>query len=679
MARRKAEIDLLGVASKEELLKFEVAKESDRELSEKVAKVNVVVADDRLATEEELLRIKKKGEQEILDVQNELKEFKISEERKISFLPIDDEEEEEVYVPTKLEAIKNRIKQPFVNLAESYDSMTFGEKFAYLRAVLSVVVVLFAMTLSIYSLKKYKIVTSDHIKIELKDIGAGQEYKKTINMKFNDDEYVLERIVIDGQNTVFVFDGLNGIATKYSAKIVDNDLHEYQMDQHYMRNIRDIREGQVLALEPLNDGIREFDLVIKENSSGEEFSYHFRLDKFLKKANYVKDYDLDNSPTGLDLDNITASASGSTVNYSVASKGLPFKYTVIDRPGMSSGLYEDKTIIPSKQNHTEVYDFPGEDVTLFQEIYISPKNYEAEIEYKNDKIFKSYESGQTFTRAQVQAGQKINFGHYTLTLEGLQKKGDMAVLVYTCVDNTFVPAPEPETDEKTGTKKTNKELGEVHEDEALDNLVLVETPTNTTNNIYTYLDVEIVTLTGNGKQVASIKPTKYNIGEQGADIVFKDDRLSGVVNNFGIKINSINVRDSSYSANILMHEYNENDPEVFAYESELLNIQNAFKSRLAFHVCESPRSAITNFSDKVLLNKTLMEKYLPINLIRPASYSVKIITSSLRDGKIYAVVEENVIAKTKTTAINKNVQHKIIYDTKSKEITYDEIFSVVMK
>lgn len=671
MARRKAEIDLLGVASKDELVKFEVAKESDKALQEAVAISNGKPSNVRLVTEEELLRIKKKGEQEILDIQNELKQFKLNEERKISYSIIEEEEDEEVYVPTRVEVIKATLKSPFINLVDNYDRMNRAEKFGYMRSVLLVFLVLVTMTLGVFSVKKYTIQASDQIIIDLVDVGAGQMSTQMVTMNFNDDEYIITKIIIDGQNTVFTFDGAVDFTSKYSATMVDNKLEEYQMDQHYMRNINDANQGKVLALEPLNDGVREFDLIIKENATNEEFVFRFKLNKFLEKSDYIKLYNIAESMgNGINVDGFFSSASGSVLNYSLNSNGLDYKYRILDTQGTSSELYENLSILPSKQNKVEEYDFPEYDITLLQESFSSPKNYESTLKFTTDNIYKSFDLNKTYTRGQIQNGVKIDLGNYSLYLEGLQKRGDTAVLVYHCIDNSFVP--EIIVEQPVEENEENRENEEVVEESK--NFEMVEHSTNETERVNTILDVEIVTFDRNGNELEVIEPTKINSSSEGTDIVFVDDRLNSVVNNFVVRINSVNIRDAEYDTIIDLSQYTafeEND-----YTEDIRTIESAFKTRLGYKASEIARSNIENFSNELLKDKELMKVYTPFNLQSPATYSANVITSAVRDNLIFAIVEEDFIGNTLSGLIHTNVDHRVVYDRNTDEIISDEIINV---
>ncbi len=667
MARRKAEIDLLGVASKEELMKFEVGKELDKSLAESVSKINNNSSNRNVVTEEELLRIKKKGEQEILDIQNELKEFKISEERKISFLPIEEEEEEEIYIPSRLEKIAGLFKLPFIKLVDKYDGLTLGEKFEYFKSIVLVMLVLITMSLSVFAAKKYKIETASYIDLKLVDVTAGQIAVPQKEIKIKDDKFILSRVLIDGQNTLFIFEGPVDFSAKYSATIEDNELSKYYMDQHYMRNLKFSNEGKVLAMEPLNDGIKEFDLIVKENETGDEFSYHFRLSEFLDKSDYVRVYNMDNiNDESLNLNSFIASAAGSVLNYSLVYDGKDYCYKVIDSVGTYSDIFENMTIIPSKQNKIEQFDFPEQGITLLQESFSTPQDLSAKINFSANNIFKTYHVNKVIPRTVAQEGVKYDYGQYSLYIEGLQKRGDMAVLVYHTEDNSFVP-PVVETPDKK--KKTTKK----EETPKVENFEVTEKSLNTTNRVFTLLDVEIVIFNSKGEIIDTIVPSKINAKDEGADVIFKDDRLSKVAYNFGIRINEVGIRDTEYAGIIDLSEAYIDSPSQVEYQTDIINIEKAFESRLAFKAAETPRSQIVNFSSDVIANRDLMSRYVPMSLKSPATYSAEVITTALKDNQIYAIVEEDFMAQTFNTFVHVNTQHRVIYDTEIDKIILDEV------
>ncbi len=684
MARKKAEIDLLGVASKEELLRFEVGKQHDKELAETVSQVNNDVlkstsTNKSVLTEEELLRIKKKGEQEILDIQNELKEFQLEEERKISFLPIEEEEEEEEeYEPTKLEIIKDKLSAPFIAIVDKYDTLTLYQKLQYLKSIIIVFTVFITMTLAVYAAKKYNVVTSDYIRVKLEPEGGGLFATPSVTFNFNNDQFILTKLRIDGQNTVFYIDGVTKFTDEYSARMVDSDMNEYYMDQHFMRNIKLSNEGKVIALEPLVDGIKSFNLIISDNNSGEEYTYHFKLNKFLKKTDYVKMYNVDNvSNEGLNIDNYVASATGAFLNYSLSSEGLNYKYKVIDRPGMGSDLYEDLSVIPSKQNRTEVFEFPDQEMTILQESFNAPKSFDGQIIFKADNIFKSFETNKTITRTQAQSGLELKFDEYTLFIEGLQKRGDMAVLVYHVIDNNFVEEVKPvETEEDLAKKKKESNVKKAEPVAVKENFTVESENTHTSKRVYSYLDVQIITYDSKGNVTNAISPSKINVSDEGGDIVFVDSRLSKVAGNFAIKVNSVNIRDAKFSANINLDEYGNGNRNVKDYEMHLSHIETGFNSRLAYKATDGSRADIVNFSDEVLNNKELMVHFIPMNLKDTATYYAEVIASTARGNEIYAVVEEDFKATAETGFVHVNVDHRVVYNINTGLIVSDEIIRV---
>lgn len=663
MARKKAEIDLLGVATKEELIKFEVSKEGDKELSKVVADINANSKSKKLTTEEELLRIKKQGEQEILDIQNELKEFKVSEERKISFLPSEvEEEEEEVYEPTKFEKIKENISKPFVKIVEYFVNMSIAEKLDFLKSTFLVLLVLVTMILSYFAVKKNIINSSNFIHLKLQDVGGGQVANTDEELVFNGVPYRLGKILIDGQNTVFNFEDQVDFADKYSATVIDNYGKVYQVDQHYMRNVRDININKVLALDPLNDGVKEFELRILNNETSESFSYYFKLNKFLKKSGYVKLYNTQNTnKVGVNVDSITASATSTYLNYSLNSGGLPYTYKIIERAGMSTNLYKNMTILPSKQNKTNVYDFPDQEMVLIEETFISPEDFETTLNFQSTNIFKSYPIERDFSINEIKSNKTIDFGHYTINFSGIQKKGDTAVLVFNVIDNQFSQAKE-ETKDYTLKEK---------EEEIDNNFKVTSERIGQTENVYAILDAQLVLFNGKGEEVGLVSPTKINANDIGTDMVFIDDSLNYVVNNFKVRINSIDVRDEKYMAEIDLAKYKENTYDE--YDMYLDDIKKGFNSRLAYKAAESPRSQITHFSEDILLDKELMANYIPKSLIHPATYSTNIIAKSFRGNKIFVAVEEDFLATSEAGFVHSNVDHRIIYDITERKIIYDEI------
>lgn len=677
MARRKAEIDLLGVATKDELVKFEIGKEADKELSRVVAEINAKNNDRKLSPEEEMLLIKKRGEQEILDIQNELKEFKVNEERKISFLPIeDDEEEEEEYEPTRFEKIKAKLKAPFIKFFTSISDMSWGERFDLLKTTFVVLLVVVTMVLSVQAVQKRKESSDTYIKLELQEVGAGQVATPGVDLNLNDDMYKLSRVIIDGENTVLEFENYIDLGTEYSAYIIDNYEKTYETDQHYMRNVRGIKKGKVLAMYPLNDGIKEFTLVVTNNITDEKYTYKFRLKDFLKKSDFVKLYNTENvTKTGVNVNTFIASASSSTLNYSLNYKGLDYKYKVIDRPGMHTSLFKNLRILPSKQSKISEYEFPEQDIVLIEEIYISPEDFETTLKFESDNIFKSYEVNKDISVDTARAGTKIDFGHYTLYIEGLQKQGDQVVLVYHTVDNEFVPEVKEEVDPKNPQKTpqpTEVKKGGFDEFGNDLNFKMEIEKTNETETVYTVLDAQIITFDNKGNELQTISTKDIYAGDQGTDMVFKDDRLNSVVGNFKIRINSIDIRDEKYITYIDLKSYSaqKTDEKV---EETITNIKNAFNSRQAYKATKEPRSSIVNFSQEILKDKEMMDKYKPEILLTPAIYSSNVILTAFNGMNVYAVVEEDFAGHLENGFIHTNYDHRIIYNTITKEIVFDEI------
>lgn len=671
MDRRKMEIDLLGSASKEELLKFKISKKADVELSENFLKSNVKPIDASVVTEEELLRIKKRGEEEILQIQNELKEFKLNEERKMSYMPIDEadqEEEEEEYIPTRLEKIKSKITSPFVKGVDDFDNLPTREKLSKIGSVLLIFSVLVVATLGVFSAKKLAVMTSGNTTLHLKSRLAGFEATPSTSIETDTEEYTLRRVIIDGLYTVFMFDGSDHFSDTYYATLIDNEGSKYYVDKYAMSTFRENYKGNVLVMDPLNDGIRSFDLQLEDKNTGEKFSFKFNLSEFLEKESYVQEYNLNNNyNTGLNIDSFISAASASVVNYSLNSDGLPYTYKIINATDTSAGVYEQGTILPSKQDEIEIFEFPEHNLVLYQQIISTPENFNSNIEFRADNIFKSYDVNRTYTREQVSGGISINANQYSLNIEGLQKVGDTAVLVYHCIDNSYSePLQDEEGQQENYTTTQTEDKKNYHIDEE---------SISGAERIYTYLDVDIIIRDNNGNIIETISPTKSNISAQGSDIVFVDERLEKVVSNFEIKINSINIRDSSYTGKIDPLEYYYDPEENEEYKQYLYKIQEAFESRLAYKAARNPRDLIVNFSDDVINDKQLMSNYMPAYLVSPATYSANVITSTIKDTAIYAVVEENFAAHTQEGYVNNSIYHRVVYDIVSEQVVSDYIIN----
>lgn len=672
MARRKAEIDLLGVASKEDLVKFEVGKEADKELSKIVSEINDKITEKKLTPEEELLLIKKRGEQEIQDIQNELKEFKISEERKISFLPIEDEEEEApVRVETKGEKFFRIVLAPFKKLINFVMELSPYEKVSLVKSTLLILLVTVFMILAFYSVKKYTIVSSNYINLTLKDTGGGQVATLNDDLMFGKHAFTLKMISIDGRNTVLKFSEDVILGDAYNAYILDNYGKKYEIDEHYMRNVKATNKDKVLAFYPLNDGIKKFELRVVNNRTAETYSYYFNFNKFLKKSDFLTLYNT-NFVTyrGVNIDSFIASSTGSSINYSFNSEGLPYEYIQLNRPGLKTSVTKNLSILPSKQNKVTAYEFPDKDITLIEEIYVSPEDFETTLRFESDNIFKSYKINKDLSYGTAQKGTKIDVGDYVLEIEGMQKQGDQAVLVMRTEEKNFVPK---ETVTETATKAP---VTKYTQDEDIDtNFKMNIEKLNTTPSVYSLIDVEIVTFDGLGNEMDIILPERINAGDEGTDIVFKSDKLGLVAQNFKFRVKNLNIRDEKYVAYIDLSRY-EHNTIVDDFEKAISDIKEGFESRLEYKAAIVPRSEIINFSDKVLYDKELMNNYVPRNLLQPATYSANVIIRSFRGNLVYAIVEEDFVAVTEKGVAHSNIDHRVIFDIEKDEIIYDEIATI---
>lgn len=666
MARKKVEFELLGSASKEELLKFKIAKKSDAGLDNSFSMTKAKTLNRNVVTEEEILKIKKRGEQEILQIQNELNDFKSYENRQMSYMTFEEEEEEEVQEKyTALERIKSILAYPFISLVDSIDNLSKEQKVYRVRSILLIFIVAVVVSMGVFSAKKFNIITATNITLNTQQCLGGVEAMPVEQLNFDDNYCVLRKVIFDDERTVFVFDEAINFTDKYNAEIIDDEDKSYYVDQYAMRILSDNYSGQVLVMQPLDDGVRSFELILEDKLNGDKYKFNFILSEFLDKPEYIQEYNVTNNyESGLNIDSFISSASGSVLNYSIDSSKTPYTYKIIDGVGMTSGVYEGMTILPSISNGTQVYDFPNQDLTLYQQAVSVPKTFDDEFKFKASDIFKSYDVNKSYTRNQIQNGVQINVGQYSLNIEDIRKSGDTAVLVYHCIDNDYVDNNDTEEDtygakEDVVATKPNYSVEEIS--------------TNNSNRVYAYLDLDIVIKDKDGNITQTISPTEFHIGDEGADILFTDDRLNDVVGNFEVRINSINIRDKEYEASIDLTNYYQDLDNNEQYSENLENIELAFESRLAYKATVLPKNLIVDFSDRILQDSTLMSYYEPVYLEEPAKYSANIITSSFKDGNIYAIVEEDFIGKTKDENIHMNTDHRVIYDTNSKKIIFDEI------
>ncbi len=684
MARSSDEMSLLGDATPEELEIF--AKEKKFDESVKIEVKNVM---DDLAKKnandvnEEVIRVKREGEKEIEEINKELSEFIKREEA----LKAEKEKEKNVEKLEETEKtakklnifkkIKLKIAGKIKSISDDLKGKTIDEKIYIIKSMLIILLTLVTVTLVVLTFNNYRRNRAEGSYIEI-ELPKNKEYVSRVivnkDLKLYKDVVSLGKITFDSENTVFYFDTAIDFKDKYRASLLDSSNRYYPMNYHFMENLPTSSLGRVVAFAPLPDGTRRFKLEIIDNYTSEEISFYFELDRNLYKQSTLKVFATSREEDEkVKFENVIAAESMTSINYSLLWPDEESYYYGIDDYGTGTAtLTHNMNTVPLRTGEMVSYEFIKDNLLLLEGNYTPLSNYNGILKIVMSNIYKIYDINKEYNTRDIllkKAMIELKLDDYTLVIEGMDKRDDMAVLVYHVSNDLYGKSVDSTNNEQGGEVEDASKL---QESIKKSKQIYYEQPYNEPR-LLSLLDAEIIITNGEWEgDIIKVKQTY--VGQQGGDLVFQDNRLEGLTSrDFEVRINKVKIKDAEYHAEINLDYIRESEHEDDYVEDAISDIKKAFDKRLSFKSGEITKSKITGFEKSILIRPDFNEYYSPHDLVSKAYYGSNIVSTAVTGNIVHAIVVEEWRGKKKDEFLFTSYEHEVVYDVEKQLIIYDKI------
>lgn len=453
-------------------------------------------------------------------------------------------------------------------------------------------------------------------------------------------EISIRSMDINGTYTIFYLKNLDNY-NDYYASLVDNMGNYYSLDTHYTELFGD-RGLNMLAFEPLKDGVKDFVVTVKNPDTGVNyFEKVFVLNEPIVDNIPQVYFKTEETNNLIELEYAEFLNEATILGYSLRlNEQENVTYNVGDNFN-SNKIYltNDKDYIPPKSNHTYMHDYT--DFLSSENAFAQIKDESESLEMSFESIVKIIDINKIINTTDLVHGDEVilELPSYNIVFEGFKRYKNTAVLVYYIQD---------ENDYTSGLfeRKINDEY-----------------PDKSNGELDVTLD-----FVKDGRNI-QINPSKNIHEEIGGEIVFIDDRLRDTsYDDMNIIVKSASIDEPLYTVEV-SKEVN-NNPEI---EDAIKNIKTGFNERRKYAAGVNIISNVPYFTKDVLYDEDLLEQYHIIEDASKVYFGSSIVSMAQDNGKIYAIVNETGQYDRDGNFYHFNMTHEIIYDINSKSIIQDKI------
>lgn len=512
----------------------------------------------------------------------------------------------------------------------------------------SLVVIIIVASVSIMTLTKKtkENLNTNGTAITRKNTSASSNDYIYVNIakEFNGTILEVKKFLLDELCTVLYFNKSIDL-NKTNINIIDNNNKVYYLD---LTSNFNATESKIFQLQPLDDGITSFTVILTDIDTEKTLEFKFDLGKALVKLSplYINDkyeVSIPQSDSILTIENSVFSSYTSIINYKIENKNPKKTLKIGTQNDLDNiTLKEGATPVLRREDSSKQYNFEYEKTILGKVEFSALKNFSSKAIIVFEKVYSEINVSQEIDPSKlffdrIDSQHIIKIDNYNIVLERMGNRTDKFILVAHGEDNTLF-----------------NNSGKAEE--------------NLSNRKEIQLDVDLIIPTKvlDEEKTVKIKGISRS-GPDGSDIVFDTADIEGIQsiqeNNYKLIINSVSIAEEPIVVEIDLNKSNTNKLK------EIKDINNfiikSFEDRLLYKASKLQKNELTGFSKTVLENKQLISDYTPKIFSDNINSSIKVISTSFSGDKILSVVSEVLLDENNNIELNR--KHKLVLEYKNND------------
>lgn len=479
-------------------------------------------------------------------------------------------------------------------------------------------------------------------------------------LQFEDGIVKIKKIRLDSQELAIYFD--RPIDTdKYTIHVLDSDLNKYYNTTDFNHSYENGEDAKY-TFEPLATGTEKFSVRIENIETGYLIETVFTLEEPVKYPPAKFFYN--SAPENEDMYVQNMVISSAYTKSTVLANGDLSDMESINESSIESGnmylKYRGTTVpINTAESDFVYFDEYSKGLSIIENSPLS--SLSSTLTFGEENIYKRMQVNEYIDINSLNRGFQINrtTDNANVTLEGIYDYDGVVVIPMTGTKINAIP-PNPKVEYNINSSGEYESEIIENEDENYDKIA-----------VQMYATLYCTDDEGNQFTV----PAECKIGEEGTDVIFRDERLQGK-NLSDMKIFVFNYATIEDGEQRVINLSNMRDNQrAVDIEFERLVKEN-FLTRLKYKSKEVPKSYIKGFDDNIISNFVLDEIYKPIDTSTSVYYSVNIEGYAYEDNKYYAIVDETWTAKDiSDNVVSMKNRHKIVAEKQGRNynIVYDKI------
>ncbi len=528
-----------------------------------------------------------------------------------------------------------------------------------------VLITLFAIIGFAYLVIRHNSIISDQKRIKISQADGVSNSSNFIYLdvpiQFEDSVIKINKIRLDSQELALYLETAVDF-DKYEFHILDDNLNRYYDTTDYSLDFNKGSDVE-LTFEPLAYGTKKFSLKIENIETGYNTETIFELENPIKYPNVKFYYD------ALPVDNTlyvqSSIFSSAFTKTTVIAKGDKSDVEFINEENVASGnLYiKHKGVsVPLENGETDYAYFEEYDLGISIIKHAPLSTLVGSIEYGAENIYKQKSVEEYIDIASLNLGNKIKDTVYSnnVVIEGIYNYDGIIVLPMNGRKVNAIPNSPNVHYEVDSNGRYSSVVTENPNDEYYDKISVT-------------LEATLYAKDDEGNEFAVVADSR--IGDEGTDVIFKDDRLKGKeLSEVQILIhNYVTIEDGV--SKVISLENTQNTQKTNDADFEDV-VRESFLKRLKFKSRELTESYVTGFDEDLITNFEFDQVYEAVPTSTSAYYSTFIEGFAFENNLYYAIVSETWAAKDLNgETIKMNNRHKIIAEKQGRNyiIIYDKI------
>ncbi len=540
------------------------------------------------------------------------------------------------------------------------------KRFQNIFRILILLILIMSIALSYLIIKRNNLeMNTKRIKIEQPvNVANGSNYIFVdAKLKIEDENLEIKKIRLDSQELAVYLDKPVDFE-KYKFHVLDDQLNRYYETTNYDQKFVKGQETK-LTFEPLLVDTKKFSVRVENIETGYFAETIFELEEPLKYP--LAKYYYNVAPVDPSLyvsSSVFSSAFTKTVLVANGEKE--------DIESIAKGNIEKGNLYINHKNEDVPINSGEIDYAYFEEynkgisvIQNNPlKSLQGSVKFGAKNVNKQKKVDANLDVFSLNMGKKVkdNIDDNSVTLEGIYNYDGVVVIPMHGEKVNAIPSNPKVTYDVTSTGRYEPKVIEATDDE-------------TYNQIAVQMDATLTAKDENGEEFEVVGECKVGVG--GTDVIFQDERLKGVsLNDMEIFVRSYSTVEDGFERTLNL-QYVQNEPKNTDDEFKQF-VKESFESRLKYKSKEITKNYITGFDENITTNFLSSGKYVPVDTMTTAYYSVNLVGFAVEGSNYFAIVDESWIAKGKDGVVMRmENRHKIVAEKQGRDfkIVYDKIIT----